>query len=151
TCNDPPVKGGESSETAKPNKYNCSSPYAVFKVGLYELGTSVHNLHEEIIAVGTVFIAVFTIVLGLFTVSLAQSTAALVKEARTPSERELRAYLAVKMKYVSSFDEFNVIAFSFDIKNVGNTPARNITHHSRVFLAPDRLPDDFLLPEITTP
>jgi hypothetical protein len=131
SCNQPPIKGGESSETAHPNKKNdCASPYSIFEVGLNSGWVFVHDHHEEIIAVGTVFIAVFTIVLGLFTVSLAGSTDKLVKGADKTAERQLRAYVFLDGIDLRKFNDAvpNISPWRFRIawKNAGNTRARGL-------------------------
>jgi hypothetical protein len=74
SCNSGPIENSEQAHPNQAEKNYCATPYAAFKVGLGVGGGFVRELHEEIIAVGTIVIAIFTIVLGLFTVNLAGAT-----------------------------------------------------------------------------
>jgi hypothetical protein len=122
SCKDPPKEHSENSEAQQTEKYNCSTPYASFKVGLYESWRFAHEAHEEIIAVATIFIAMFTIILGLFTVNLAGSTDSLVKSAERTAERQLRAYLSIE-KAIRVDSHSLSPEFLISFKNRGQTPA----------------------------
>ncbi|MGA7789435.1 MAG: hypothetical protein WCA56_14870, partial [Xanthobacteraceae bacterium] len=160
SCEEPSIKSGESSQTTQPDKNNCVSPGAVFKVGLNELWTFTHDHHEEVIAVGTAFIAIFTIVLGLFTVSVAAATNKLVEGAERAEKRELRAYVGVeklafecpgiKDHHYKPTDLItpglihkNYIVVT--VRNFGQTPAYDVTVYAYFVPAKfaERLPDEF--------
>src|SRR6266478_2787335 len=128
SCNQPPIKGSESGKADHSDKKDCSSSIGIFNGGISETGTFIHDHHEEIIAVGTVFIAVFTIVLGLFTVSLAASTDKLVRGGEDTSKRQLRAYVFLDGIDLRRFNDAapNISPWRFRIawKNTGSTRAR---------------------------
>jgi hypothetical protein len=148
SCQSPPKKQGEAAEAHNQTKDNCASPYAALKTGLVASWEFAHEAHEEIIAVATIFIAFFTITLGLSTVSLAGSTRDLVKGADKTSARQLRAYIAAYPNRISDFDESTRASANFHITNHGETPAYNLTHRSKIVVAPFPLPDDYVFPEI---
>lgn len=139
----------ETSQTTQANKNNCATPYAAFKVGLFDVWSFIHDAHEEITAVATIFIAAFAIILGLFTVSLASSTRDLVDEVRRTAERQLRAYISVTPKNVLNW-MLNIstdhIGFEFEIKNHGQSPGFEILYEYWMGLADCPFPQGFKLP-----
>lgn len=160
SCDEPPIQTSEAGQTTKPNKNDCSAPRTLIKVGLNESWIFVHDHHEEVIAVGTVFIAIFTIVLGLFTVSLAGATKKLVSGAESAERRQLRAYVGLD-KISFECDSLHISHYEptdlstpgkihrdfivIKVRNYGMTPAYGVTVYA-YFVAtnfPDRLPDGF--------
>ena len=98
-----------------------------------------------------------TVVIALFTIALAASTKKLWKEAKVASgiaqtsaeaakaaaetaERQLRAYISVEFTNVRKLGTEAPIEYSFDIKNVGQTPAYNVTAFTDVFVDKHPLP-----------
>jgi len=140
-----PENQGETAQTNQPTKYDCTSPYSTFKVGLYQSWSVVHESHEEVVAVGTVFIAIFTVILGIFTVSLAGSTQELVRETSQTGERQLRAYISIDPKLVINWtNQPEKIGVSFNIKNHGLTPGNEILYNFSMLILPEPLPEDFI-------
>jgi hypothetical protein len=114
---------------------DCSSLSTVFKIGWERSWDFVHERHEEVIAVGTVFIAIFTILLGIFTVILAGATQALVRGAERTERRQLRAYLHNLKGTVRGIEVDKIPYVEVDIKNFGQTPAYNVRQVSNLALA----------------
>jgi len=112
---------------------------------LYQSWSVVHESHEEVVAVGTVFIAIFTVILGIFTVSLAGSTQELVRETSQTGERQLRAYISIDPKLVINWtNQPEKIGVSFNIKNHGLTPGNEILYNFSMLILPEPLPEDFI-------
>jgi hypothetical protein len=101
-----------------------------------------------LVASSTVVIGVFTIVLAVATGFLYCATRRLVEGAEDTAKRQLRAYVAAKPKFVSSFNERNFCWADFEIINVGTTPANGLCHTCRIDVFPFPLPDDFVFPEL---
>jgi hypothetical protein len=145
-----PKNQGETAQAAQAD--NCSTPYATFKVGLYESWRVSHDFHEEIITIATIFIAIFTIILGIFTVILAGSTQELVRDAQNTTERQLRAYISIEPKIVAMAEkEERIVKIDCLTVNHGQTPATEINHIVSIDLLPNPLPDDFVYPAATQP
>lgn len=159
SCKNPPKNDSEASESKQPHQNKCTSPYATFKVGLFDVWTVSHESHEEIIAISTVIIALFTVVLGLFTVSLSVSTRHLVRNAVNTERRQLRSYMGVQkielifrnnVKQNVGVERGSVGWIWPDVllvnyKNFGITPASEVYIHVNWIDLPYGmiLPDDF--------
>jgi hypothetical protein len=145
SCDGPPQEHGESAQADHPNQDVCSTPYATFKIGLSSAWSVVHEDHDEIIAVGTIFIAIFTIILGLFTVNLAGATDKLVKGAEKTAERQLRAYVNVANAKAKPDGEFFV--YSIEVKNFGQTPAYKVRLRYMIELRDFPATEPFVVPD----
>jgi hypothetical protein len=102
------------------------------------------------VALGTLILALFTGALGFATIFLWRATKRLVVGADENARRQLRAYVSVTMAHVSSFAKDEYISVRFTLMNRGLTPARSLVHHSEIFVAPEPLPEDFILPGLTS-
>ncbi len=147
SCHQPPKEQGESAQAEQSKKYDCSTTYATFKVGLFETWSFVHEHHDEVIAVGTVFIAIFTIILGIFTVSLAGSTQELVRETRETGERQLRAYISLIPRDIINWTNLpQRVGVKMDLKNHGRTPGFEILYNFSMLVLDRPLPAVFVWP-----
>jgi hypothetical protein len=135
SCDSSPVEHSESAQADGSNKDNCPTLYTAFKLGLSHTWGFVHEAHEEVIAVGTIFIATFTIILGLFTVNLAGATDRLVRGAENVAERQLRAYVHNVSGIIRNVAAGQKTWIRIEIKNYGKTPAYNVTHTGQCTLA----------------
>lgn len=87
--------------------------------------------------------------LVLFTFTLWWSTRGLVNEAKQASERQLRAYIAGRPNFLSSFNTQNFCWATFEIVNVGTTPANEVQHAARIDVLPYPIPPGFIFPQLS--
>lgn len=71
--------------------------------------------------------------------------------ARRASRQQMRAYICVTPNFIYSFDEKSTARFRFEIRNVGATPARLVSHRSGVAVLPTTLPPGFIFPKLDAP
>lgn len=69
-----------------------------------------------------------------------RATQKLVKDSQRNAERQLRAYLAVVPKTIAGFRPNVVGKIEWSVKNLGQTPAQNITHRYNFAVLPNPLP-----------
>jgi len=147
SCEQQPKEHGESAETDKAKKEDCSSFYAAFKVGLYGSWRFVREYHDEVVALGTAFVAIFTIILGMFTVSLAGSTQELVREARQTGERQLRAYISITPKDTINWavqSPTHKVGVHMHVKNHGKTPGFGILYNFSMAIQDEPVGSNFV-------
>jgi hypothetical protein len=135
SCQPPMINNGEQAQQDSSDKYDCASPYASFESGLNQMWAFVHGSHDEILTVATIFIAIYTIILGT-------STRALVKEARSTTRHQLRAYVGIDKIYIESmkvddtkYEIPDPVAAGYvyrdlvrvRVKNFGSTPTTVLT------------------------
>ncbi len=92
-------------------------------------------------------IAVFTVILGFATWALWRSTDRLVRGAEETAERQLRAYISIRVirpLNIKAPVNFGVV---YNIWNIGSTPGTVINLSRRIDIYRYPLPDDFVLPE----
>jgi hypothetical protein len=65
------------------------------------------------------------------------------------ARRQLRAYVSGQPNFIFSFDKINPIRVSFNLLNVGATPAHKVRHRGNVTIAPNPIVAGFALPELT--
>jgi hypothetical protein len=69
---------------------------------------------------------------------------------RSSAQRQLRAYVSGRPNFIFSFDKTKVIRVSFNLLNVGVTPAHKVRHRGNVVIAPNPIVAGFALPELTS-
>jgi hypothetical protein len=112
--------------TATSNKYDYPAFKAALGAGFVKIKGYVHEFHEDIIAVGTVFIALFTTILAFATGFLYVATRALVVGAKDTAKRQLRAYIAGPTKArIRLFQTANPASY-LEFQNSGQTPAHDV-------------------------
>jgi hypothetical protein len=97
-------------------------------------------------------VAAFTVILGIATLFLWFATRALVKEAKTTGERQLRGYMSVTPKVVStSSKEERFVQIECTVKNHGQTPIHEINFMFDIEFLAHPPPVNFQYPEATRP
>lgn len=92
------------------------------------------------------FLATFTAFLFVATVFLYRATRDLVNGAEKTAEKQLRAYVMVtpmEPHCVTHFDTSHTVELALDVRNVGQTPAYELTTYSWMDIQPYPLPNDF--------
>jgi hypothetical protein len=85
--------------------------------------------------------AIGTLLLGGATLALVAKTDRLIKSAEEGSRRQLRAYVAVENSTLNGLDEDETPTALVNFRNVGQTPALDLTCRSRMVIAPYPLGD----------
>jgi hypothetical protein len=95
-------------------------------------------------------IAVFTAVLALFTARLWRSTHKLwtvtnrtLQHAEQTSRKELRAYVTVEPLGITGYAGHNLLVGRFRVRNIGKSPARDVSVYSTIGLDADLARRDF--------
>jgi Ca2+/Na+ antiporter len=97
-------------------------------------------------------IAIFTVILAFATFYLWLATRALVRDAKETSQRQLRAYISANPSEISSAEkEERFVQITFILKNLGQTPARELHYIFDFSVFPNPLPIGFNYPAPTTP
>lgn len=97
-------------------------------------------------------IAIFTVILGIATGFLWWATRNLVIDARKNVGRQLRAYISATPTVISSAkQEERFVQIVFQLKNHGQTPAREMHYIFSVEVFPNPLPVVFSYPAPTVP
>jgi hypothetical protein len=134
TCNEPPQQTNQANQTTNAKKEDCSTIHSALVVGFNRIGVYIHDFHDEIVAIGTVFIAAFTIIVGFATWALYAATRDLVRGANKTAERQLRAYVIVGEDRGGFGRRDEKLLAMFVIKNSGQTPARDVHYAARLKL-----------------
>ncbi|GEM_PF-3989196 len=74
---------------------------------------------------------------------------ATVHVMRRSARQQLRGYVSAFPDFIRSFDEQTLAEISFTTRNVGQTPAYDITHSSDIEVLPQPLPPGYRFPEPT--
>lgn len=108
------------------------------------------GLAQSIVATLGIAGLVWTIVLGrrATNAAIVASKAAQdsVNVAQSTAARELRAYLSIMIRSFSVVDNSKLINVEFEIKNVGTTPAVNVSVGSNITIAPFPITDTYVFP-----
>jgi hypothetical protein len=95
-------------------------------------------------------IAMFTAVLAIFTARLWRSTQELwtvtnrtLRHAEQTSRKELRAYVSVEPLGITEYVGHNLLVGRFKVRNIGKTPARDVSIYSTIGLHADPASKDF--------
>jgi len=83
--------------------------------------------NDKLIAWSTVILALVTTALAVFTALLWKATNKLVESAKDTAVRQLRAYINISQGIVLNFDDPLNRIFRLDIKNLGQTPAYEVS------------------------
>jgi len=78
----------------------------------------------------------------LFAVALIQ-----LDLSRRTAQRQLRAYIVARPKFVFSFDNVQACKIDSDLRNDGLTPAYDVKYRMAIELLPYPIPQEFYLPE----
>jgi hypothetical protein len=100
-----------------------------------ELGSS------DKIAIITAFVAFLQFIALIATFAL----------MRRSARQQLRAYVSGLPDFIQSFDETHSPYANFTLRNLGQTPAHNLTHRADIAAFPFPLPDHFRLPKLSQP
>jgi hypothetical protein len=68
---------------------------------------------------------------------------------RRSARQQLRAYVSAVPDFIYSFDVKNSPKISFTMRNVGQTPAWDVSHRTEIFLCPNPLPSNYKFPPLT--
>ena len=95
-------------------------------------------------------IAIFTAVLAIFTARLWRSTQKLwavtnrtLQHAEQTSRKELRAYVSIEPLGITEYAGHNLLVGRFKVRNIGKTPARDVSIYSTIELDADPARRDF--------
>lgn len=93
-------------------------------------------------------IAAFTVIATIITGLLVFIGLWEVFESRASTRRQLRAYVSAQPNFISSSDGNTFPWANFELKNGGQTPAKNMSHCATIQAMPYPLPQDYVVPTI---
>ncbi len=115
----PPTQNTDSAQKAANERADSSSVWRKYK-------GKIESNEKFITATSTIFIAAFTVLLAFATFFLWSATRELVDDAKSNSERQLRAYIFPHEMRVTDVDIGGRPTADIVVKNTGLTPATNV-------------------------
>lgn len=116
---------------------------------------AISAMSSVVSALAALAVAGFTFTLWKATRGLKDSTDKLwdagerqIEHLTASSERQLRAYVSGRPVFIFSFETTKSIRITFDILNIGQTPARNVKHRGGVFIVQKTPSKEFQLHEL---
>ncbi len=147
-----PIYGEICTENQYTGHKDCAA-YHIVLVALWHLAKVLNNWSAAITAVATVSIAAFTWTLWRATSEQGRLTVRAITEAQQSSQRELRAYLSVRIGAATFQDRSRNLKFAGhpSLKNNGRTPAYKVILWTRAEIIPDALTDNYNFQIAPTP
>jgi hypothetical protein len=150
------TEGGDTKQQAQPDQHETKPPVATEKIATPDANAkpkSPENRGEnktdnpgrfDELSTGDKIAVIATLVGFLQFVALVATVAVM----RRSAQRQLRAYVSASPDFVTSFDETHWPTAKMTIRNLGQTPAYDLTHRSEIAAWPYPLPSGFKLPPV---